>query len=179
MLCHTRTVICVVPLPIATLLYTSFDASEASMNPIPTDPPQPPTPNPRERQHILSMKRISCSPSTTLSKSFCILRCVLAGSLLVRLDVYHSVNTRCCDEETGTSQLHLCRSYNSIFAIQDMFSYEMLISLISNELLPDQIRSAFCQLLLRVYIDRYRFQFPSVTHTHLKTCRLIRPLFPT
>ena len=43
MLCHTRTVICVVPLPIATLLYASFDASEASMNPIPTEPlnPQP------------------------------------------------------------------------------------------------------------------------------------------
>lgn len=53
------------------------------------------------------------------------------------------------------AEMCLDRSYNSIYEMQRQFSYETLISCVANDLLPDQIRSGYCLLLLRVYIDRY------------------------
>jgi hypothetical protein len=53
------------------------------------------------------------------------------------------------------AEMCLNRSYNSIYEMQRQFSFEMLISLIGNDLLPDALRSAFTLVLLRVYIDRY------------------------
>ena len=53
------------------------------------------------------------------------------------------------------TEMCLERSYNSIYWMQDRFTYTMLTSMMSNELLPDEIRSAFTLLMLRVYVDRY------------------------
>lgn len=53
------------------------------------------------------------------------------------------------------AEMCLDRSYNSIYEMQTQFSYDMLVNCISNDKLPDQVRSGYCLLLLRVYIDRY------------------------
>jgi hypothetical protein len=49
----------------------------------------------------------------------------------------------------------LGRSYNSIFQVQEEYSYPMVIGAVANPLLPDKVRSAFTQLLTHVYIDRF------------------------
>ena len=53
------------------------------------------------------------------------------------------------------AEMCLDRSYNSIYEMQRQFSYDMLVSLVGNDLLPDALRSAFTLLMLRTYIDRY------------------------
>ena len=49
----------------------------------------------------------------------------------------------------------LGRSYNSIFQVQEEYSYPMVIGAVANPLLPDKVRSAFTQLLTHVYIDSF------------------------
>ena len=42
------------------------------------------------------------------------------------------------------AEMCLDRSYNSIYEMQTQFSHDMLVNCISNDKLPDQVRSGYC-----------------------------------
>ena len=53
------------------------------------------------------------------------------------------------------AEMCLDRSYNSIGTLEQHFPYEMLVSLMVNEKLPDQIRASMTLLLMRLFVDRF------------------------
>jgi hypothetical protein len=53
------------------------------------------------------------------------------------------------------SEMCLDRSYNNIGTLEQHFPYEMLVSLMVNDKLPDQIRASMTLLLMRLWVDRF------------------------
>ena len=54
--------------------------------------------------------------------------------------------------------VHTCSAffrYNVIHALEGVYRYEMLVGAIVDERLPDTLRAAFAQLILRLWVDRY------------------------
>jgi hypothetical protein len=53
------------------------------------------------------------------------------------------------------AELCLDRSYNCIEYLKDQFSYELLVTAISNTKLPPRIRQSFSDLCIRLWVDRF------------------------
>ena len=74
---------------------------------------------------------------------------------VVRFDMLHRIASYYLAQISLFAEMCLDRSYNSIYEMQRQFTFDMLVSLVGNPLLPDSIRSGFTLLLLRTFIDRY------------------------
>ena len=53
------------------------------------------------------------------------------------------------------ADLCLGRSYHCIYALEAQFSFELCLTAVANELLPDALRATFTVLLHRLYLDRF------------------------
>ena len=54
--------------------------------------------------------------------------------------------------------VHTCSAFfrhNAIYTLEGVYRYEMLVGAIVDERLPDTLRAAFAQLILRLWVDRY------------------------
>ena len=52
-------------------------------------------------------------------------------------------------------EMALDRSYNCIGALQEQFTYEMVVTCMMNKHLPDIVRAAFTVLCTRLFVDRF------------------------
>jgi hypothetical protein len=53
------------------------------------------------------------------------------------------------------AEMCLGRSYNCIEQLKKQFSYELLVSCIANTKFPPRIRQSFCDLCIRLWVDRF------------------------
>ena len=73
------------------------------------------------------------------------------------------------------AELCLDRSYNCIEYLKDQFSYELLVTAISNTKLPPRIRQSFSDLCIRLWVDRFPHEpmkVPSLARIYEKIGKL-------
>jgi hypothetical protein len=64
------------------------------------------------------------------------------------------------------------RSYNCIYAFEAQFSFVLCFTVIKYSLFPDSLRSSYCKLMTRLYVDRY-------PHTPIVVPRRVQDLSAT